>query len=240
MGTNHKVIENEIPKVVDVSRNTSSEIKAPEQKVEMDSKPVTATNSESKTSDFNMNNNSQNNNSGLSDGKYSGEYHVKNDSSINPSFDKALNNEQQLRSNINQRVEIIKDVQLNSVNSRIESLIASRESQSLTLKLNPASLGKIDIALEVIENTVKANIEVENEVVRQSVQANIDQLRQSLIQQGLQPQSLSVSLSNSEDRSNKYFKNKKRNQHDREVELENSLEQEAPKKMGYNTYDFVA
>jgi flagellar hook-length control protein FliK len=231
----------EAPKIVEIPTSTN-DIKQTEIKTENDVKiSNTSMNSNASSEQQSMNNSSQHGSNSFNENKYNPDLSVKLNSVNDNSFNKSLETEQQIRTNIQQRVEVIKDVQLQSVNSKIEAAIVTRESQAITLKLNPQSLGKIDIALEVKENIVNANIEVENEVVRQSVQANIEQLRQALTQQGLNPQSLNVSLANSDDKGNKFYKNsKKRNQHDKEVELGNNIEQEAPKKMGYNTYDFVA
>ncbi len=235
-------VNSEAPKIVDLSQSMNREVNLSGSDVEVNTKSVVSSiKGDENFSGFNSNSGTNNSGGSFADTAKASELNNMKPGGFNElSFDKALDTEQKLRSDIAQRVEVIKDVQLQSVNSKIAAAIAGRETQALKIKLTPVSLGKVDVALEVRDNAVNAHIEVENEVVRQTVQANIEQLKQSLIQQGLQPQNLNVSLANSDDKGNRYFRNKKKNQHNTEVELENNIEKETPKNMGYNTYDFVA
>ncbi len=160
-----------------------------------------------------------------------------------PGVDKSFETQLKATANnadIQRRIKVIKDVELSRVNTELRNIVSSKSSQNVTLRLNPAMLGEIDVAIEIIKNTVKASIEVENDSVKQVVNSGIEQLKQALVQQGLQPQSINVSLSTPEDRNNKFARNKKKNSGPEKFDLENEIEVEAPKNMGYNTYDYVA
>ena len=141
---------------------------------------------------------------------------------------------------IEKRIEVIKQVELNKINNELKSIITDKGNQNVTLKLTPDSLGKVHITIEVIKDIVNAHIEVENESVRQVVNAGVENLKQTLVQSGMVPQNINISLSNSDEKNQKFTKNKKRNSNGENFEMEQNSEIDLPKKMGYNTYDFVA
>ncbi|MBU1097662.1 MAG: flagellar hook-length control protein FliK [Bacteroidetes bacterium] len=141
---------------------------------------------------------------------------------------------------IEKRIEVIKQVELNKINNELKSIITDKGNQNVTLKLTPDSLGKVHITIEVIKDIVNAHIEVENESVRQVVNAGVENLKQTLVQSGMVPQNINISLANSDEKNQKFTKNKKRNSNGENFEMEQNSEIDLPKKMGYNTYDFVA
>lgn len=141
---------------------------------------------------------------------------------------------------IEKRIEVIKQVELNKINDELKSIITDKGNQNVTLKLTPDSLGKVHITIEVIKDIVNAHIEVENESVRQVVNAGVENLKHTLVQSGMVPQNINISLANSDEKNQKFTKNKKRNSNGENFEMEQNSEIDLPKKMGYNTYDFVA
>ena len=124
----------------------------------------------------------------------------------------------------------------------MRNIIASRTSQNLTIKLNPAALGEIELSIEVVKDIVNARIEVENDAVRQVVNSGVDQLKQSLVQQGFQTSSINISLATPEDKNQKFTRNTNKKKHSAGKEVDNGSEinEDTIKNMGYNTYDYVA
>ncbi len=142
--------------------------------------------------------------------------------------------------NVKQFNDIYKTVQASDLITEISHFIGQGQSKSIELKLKPEDLGKVKIALEVVDKVVHANIEVENESVKQMVQTNINNLKQSLSQNGLQLSNLSVSISGGEAKSNKSFVQKKRtNQTLYNKKIDTASDLVSSKSMGYNTYEYL-
>ncbi len=130
---------------------------------------------------------------------------------------------------------------LNSANIKNYSRIdGDNKSKSITMRLSPEHLGKVKVALDVQNNSVKANIEVEDQTVKNIIQNNISQLRQSIANQGLMLSSLNISLSNQETKQNKSYQTKKKTHSN--FKIDNMINQEilsTPKSLGYNTYEYL-
>lgn len=124
----------------------------------------------------------------------------------------------------------IKDI---SVNKRTEN--------EIELRLMPERLGKIKVKLNVLENHLNATLEVENKTVQSIVSSNIEYLKSSLTQQGLQLNSISISLFSSDTRSGKTFSQKKKqfNAETGNTEIDN-VPHQLIKSLGYNTYEYIA
>ncbi len=114
------------------------------------------------------------------------------------------------------------------------------QSKSVELKLSPEDLGKVKINIEVSQNSVKANFQVENNAVKNVIQNNLDQLKQAMISQGLSINSLNVSLSGSEQQHSRNLQNKKKfSTNDKNIEIIQLGSTVIPRKLGYNTYEYL-
>lgn len=120
------------------------------------------------------------------------------------------------------------------------AFIQQNESRTLVLKVDPEYLGKIKIALEVTDSLMHASIEVENEAAKKVVESNINQLYTTLNQNGVQVQSLNISLAGYEQKQNKPQPQKKKfsgMSDEPEIEEKNPADE---KQLGYNTYEYLA
>ncbi len=132
-------------------------------------------------------------------------------------------------------------IHVSDLTEEIKSFFIKNDKSGITLKLTPEHLGKVKLLIDVHESSVTAKIEVENESVQQVVNSNIEQLRQSFIQNGLQLTSFTVSLLGSENKySNKPESRRKYHTHEIDLNSEAKSESIKIKKMGYNTYEFLA
>ena len=118
--------------------------------------------------------------------------------------------------------------------------IQSKEKNSLILQIDPENLGKMKIKLEMIENSIRAKIEVESHVVRQHLENNLNDLYSQLSKNGVQLNGVNITLSEPDLKSGKQFSGKKKgsgnNLKDEEIEITEDLK---TKSLGYNTYDYV-
>ena len=64
--------------------------------------------------------------------------------------------------------------------------------QEITLRLKPPNLGQVRLVLLHRTGTISARFEVENDFVRGALQSNITQLEETLAEQGIQVEELSV------------------------------------------------
>ena len=125
--------------------------------------------------------------------------------------------------------------------NEISSFIQKGDVKSIVLKLTPENLGKVKVEVNMIDKVLHANIEVENENVRQTIQTNFDQLKSSLIQSGITVAGLTISLNNGSEKNTKTFEAKKKTtNYNQEIKSEDKLTIAIPKKMGYNTYEYLA
>ncbi len=140
------------------------------------------------------------------------------------------------------KTEEARVISYSKLTDEISGIIKQNEVKTVILKLQPEELGKVKVVLDMVNNGIKANIEVGNEAVRQTVQSNIEQLKQNLIQQGIQLSSLNITLSDFNQKPNKTFDQKKlrNSEHFSKEEIRNIENREsAAKKLGYNTYEYL-
>ncbi|HEX2984154.1 MAG TPA: flagellar hook-length control protein FliK [Ignavibacteriales bacterium] len=140
---------------------------------------------------------------------------------------------------------VVRTVKVAEVMNEITHFIKEKDSQTVILKIEPENLGKIKINLEISNAALDAKIHVENEQVKAIVESNAKQLTQSLIQNGIQLNSLTVSLSTSDQKLGKQpsFNNKKKGSGARgedDIEIEKTEARDINKKLGYNTYEYLA
>ena len=164
---------------------------------------------------------------------------VKNSETIMP---KTAFVEHQIRNNDLRVIPkaTFKQLDLKNIKEEISSLIQKGEKKSVEFQLNPENLGKMNIKLEVTNKMVSASIKVENETTQQAVQNSLEGLKNSLNQQGLQLSSLNVSLADADEKNNRYFKQKKKNNSGLNVKVNGFDDKFAHKNLGYNNYDFIA
>ncbi|MEW6193522.1 MAG: flagellar hook-length control protein FliK [Bacteroidota bacterium] len=134
----------------------------------------------------------------------------------------------------------IKVINANEVMTEITKYLQTNEKQSITFQLSPENLGKIKLMVDMVDSQLHANIEVENEQIRQIVQTNLDQLKSNLQSSGIQSANVNVSLGNYEQRSTKNPAAKKKNfVNGNGLQIEKEITS-PKKKLGYNTYEFLA
>ncbi len=135
-----------------------------------------------------------------------------------------------------------KIIKQNEIIPEFSKLIQQGQKQTLTFQITPENLGKVKLTVDLVNNQIQTNIEVENEQVKQFIQTNIDQLKQNLQASGIHVNNLNISLSDySQKSTGKMFTQKKKTgmQNEKEFKIEDVTEQPL-KKMGYNTYEYLA
>lgn len=137
---------------------------------------------------------------------------------------------------------VFKEIDASNLVDEIKNLCVKGEKSNITLKLTPEHLGAVKLSIDIKDSVMSTSIEVENESVRQVVQNNIDTLRQTLQANGIQLSSFSVSLSNQhEQKSSGKSGNKKEKQQENEgIKLKTEEKTVKTKKLGYNTYEYLA
>ncbi len=128
--------------------------------------------------------------------------------------------------------------------NKFSEIVKSAKEKSITLQLKPVELGKIKVTLAVMHNdSVKANIQVENNVIKQFVENNISQLYSQLGKAGLQFSSVNVSVSQNpfakESRygNSGHKKQKGGNSFNGNIPIEE--ENKKTREFGYNTYEYL-
>ena len=140
--------------------------------------------------------------------------------------------------NFKENVRVVNSSQLIK---HISDLTNDKSSKDVVLKLSPENMGKVKISLNVSDNQVHINIEVENETIKTLIHSNTSELKQNLVQNGLQLNSLNISLSNSEDKPGKSFNQKKKlNLENNAKKIDFNETETVTRKMGYNTYEYLA
>jgi len=135
---------------------------------------------------------------------------------------------------------ITKNVKNTEVVKEITKFILKKESSSVTLNLEPETFGKVKVTLDIIDNSAKVIVEVENEIIKKMIENNVSQLFQSLSQNGLALTSMQVSTSGGEPKQAKNQSGSKK-----KFSLENEVtateeDKSKIKSYGYNTYEFLA
>ena len=137
----------------------------------------------------------------------------------------------------------IKRVDSSEIVKEISKLASNQNQKNIVMKLIPENLGKIKISMDISNNNIiHVHAEVENEAAKALMQNNVDNLKQSLVQQGMQLNSINISLSNQhEQKSNKSYLSRRRPVYsDKIKEINESEHRTVSKNYGYNTYEFLA
>ncbi len=108
-------------------------------------------------------------------------------------------------------VEKIKVISSGEMVREIYKVFESGEKQSIVLKLVPKELGSVKIMLDTIDNVLTAKVEVENETVGHIIRNNVDQLKQNLLQSGVNVNSINISYHNSDQKQHGFNNQKRKN-----------------------------
>lgn len=135
--------------------------------------------------------------------------------------------------------EYIKQVKSAEVMKEISQFVQKKEDASLILRITPAELGSLKISIKMMDQLVKAEIEVESEQIKNIVETNVNQLRDTLQANGVQLSSLTISLSSYDQKNQKPFFSKKKQHSENSTKEVSENKESVEKKMGYNTYDYV-
>ncbi len=131
-------------------------------------------------------------------------------------------------------------VKTSEIMKELAKHVQKQEKNTLVLQIDPENLGKMKIKLEMIENSVRAKIEVESQIIRHHIESNINDLYSQLSKNGIQLSGINISLSESDTKTNKQFSGKKKgsgqNIKDEEIDISEDMK---TKSLGYNTYDYV-
>ena len=137
--------------------------------------------------------------------------------------------------------EKIKVISSGEMVREVYKVLENGEKQSVILKLVPKELGAIKVLLDTIDNVVTAKVEVENESVGQVIRNNVEQLKQNLAQSGVNVGSINISYHSPEHKQQGFNNQKKKNQsffrNNEPQEIEENI---VTKKLGYNTYEYLA
>lgn len=137
----------------------------------------------------------------------------------------------------------MKTIDSSEVVKEISKLASDKDQRNIVLKLIPETLGKVKISLNITNNIIHAHAEVENEAAKFLMQNNIENLKQALVQQGMQLNSLNISLSNhQEQKSNRSYLSKRKSTYTEAQigEIDEKEHTNVSKHFGYNTYEFLA
>lgn len=125
--------------------------------------------------------------------------------------------------------------------NEISNMAISDKKDKAIINLAPAKLGKIRIALEIIDNKLNARLEVESQAAKEMLTNQVDFLKESLNSNGLQLNTINISLQNSDQKNNKAAREKRKDTNVEKLESKDKGSKEnKTKTLGYNTYEFIA
>ena len=113
---------------------------------------------------------------------------------------------------------------------------------NLTFPINNDDLEPYNVGFsDSIDNVLSAKVEVQNESVGQMIKNNVEQLKQSLLQNGVHLNSINISYHNSEQKQSGFQNQKKKTPSFKlNDDIETVDESVITKRMGYNTYEYLA
>ncbi len=153
-------------------------------------------------------------------------------STLGPLSDKSNEIESQSNQKMIKSVEVIKE---------ITRFISKQEKGSLSFDINPEKLGKMKITLDTTDHVIRARIEVDNEQAKQLIERNLDKLHQELSENGLELNSLNISLGYSKQQKEEKEVIDKSQKESQNLGQMGETEEETQKKtLGYNTYEYIA
>ncbi len=135
----------------------------------------------------------------------------------------------------------------NEVIERLANYIQKRERATIEFQLNPEHLGKLKVALDLINDTVKAHISVETQSAKALIENNLNELYSQLNKSGIQFNEVNISLNQhwqkNERNSKTVYKNGKKLSKISETEETEDIrlgKQTDARLFGYNTYEYLA
>jgi len=136
--------------------------------------------------------------------------------------------------------QIVKTIKAAEMMKEVSQFIQQKDKTSIVLQITPEHLGAVKIALEVVDEIVTAKIEVNNQAAREVLENNAKQLQAQLNQNGVNVNSINISLSNFEHKQKQNFvpQRKKSFGYSEEREIEEKSSNE--KRFGYNTIEYLA
>lgn len=140
--------------------------------------------------------------------------------------------------------ESTKALTQNEIIPEFSKFIQLGEKQSISFQLTPENLGKVNLIVDLVDNVVTTKIEVENEQVKQFIQSNLEQLKNNLQSNGIHLSNINISLADYSQKQNGKVVVEKKKYNSKISREEEKVEEvnlhKATKKMGYNTYEFLA
>ena len=134
-------------------------------------------------------------------------------------------------------------VEQSNLVKHLAKIIQQKEKTSIEFQLKPEHLGKVKVALDLINDTVKANITVENVHTKQMLENNLNELYSQLQKSGVLFKDVNITLSqngNSHERYARSYKGNKKNARFKKIDEINEIENnEDVRRFGYNTYEYL-
>ena len=135
----------------------------------------------------------------------------------------------------------LKVVKSADVIKEVTKFISKQEKGSLSFDIKPEHLGKMKITLDTTEHVVRARIEVESEQSKHLIEKNLDKLHQELAENGVELNSLNISLSNPKhNKEEKEMMERNSSKTENNGQVGEAEEKEQKKQLGYNTYEYIA
>ncbi len=144
--------------------------------------------------------------------------------------------------------EVLKPVvvEKNNLIKRLADFIQKNKKQSIEIQLKPEHLGKVKVALDLINDTIKASIHVETVHAKNLIENNLNELYAQLNRSGVQIANINISTNSNLQKHEKHAhygtksgkKLSKINAVENESEI-NELENQEPRQFGYNTYEYL-
>ena len=91
----------------------------------------------------------------------------------------------------------------NALGRGVQAVLEFLKNEGVTqarMVVDPPALGRIDVSLQTTANGIEATFRVDNEQLRQVLQNQLDQLKQSLLAQGIHVSGLSVDIRSGDER----------------------------------------
>ncbi|OPJ57090.1 flagellar hook-length control protein FliK [Alkalithermobacter paradoxus] len=101
--------------------------------------------------------------------------------------------------NTSNQYNSIKDMDIINQISNKSKFIINKDISSIEIQLEPESLGKLTLRIVLERGLVTAKFTAQNEDVKSVIESNIEELKNNLLGQGLNIQSLSVSVDSQSD-----------------------------------------
>lgn len=133
----------------------------------------------------------------------------------------------------------LKTVKASEAMKEVQTMIETKSKDTMVFQLDPENMGKMKVVLTSVENMLRASIEVETEGARKALEGNMQQLLQKLESNGVQVQSVQITLQNNEQNKRQPHNHNKRQQYQGADEQNASEQETAGRELGYNTVEYL-